>query len=454
MTTNRKNISPWLWVPTLYFAEGIPYFVVNSISVTMFTRMGVSNGAMALFTSLLYLPWVIKPLWSPFVDIIRTKRWWVMTMQVVMSACFIALALSLPSDAGTLAAHRAPDGSSSISLFTVTLIIFWIMAFASATHDIAADGFYMLALTPGEQSLFVGIRSTFYRLASVFGQGVLVVIAGVLETRFGDIPKAWFWTILITAALFAAVTLWHSFSLPRPLSDRPAANSPESSYGHEENSKGNDTRLIFRDFGRTFLTFFRKPGVLLALTFLLLYRLPEAFLVKMMNPFLLAPTSDGGLGLTTTQVGAVYGTAGVIALTLGGILGGMAVARWGLRRCLWPMALSLALPCLAFIWLSIAQPSSMWTVGAFVCLDQFGYGFGFTAYMLYMIYFSQGEYKTSHYSLCTAFMALSMMLPGMVAGYLQEALGYTGFFWMVGACCLVTVFVTMLLKIEPEYGKK
>ena len=454
MTTNRKNISPWLWVPTLYFAEGIPYFVVNSISVTMFTRMGVSNGAMALFTSLLYLPWVIKPLWSPFVDIIRTKRWWVMTMQIVMSACFIALALSLPSDAGTLAAHRAPDGSSSISLFTVTLIIFWIMAFASATHDIAADGFYMLALTPGEQSLFVGIRSTFYRLASVFGQGVLVVIAGVLETRFGDIPKAWFWTILITAALFAAVTLWHSFSLPRPLSDRPAANSPESSYGHEENSKGNDTRLIFRDFGRTFLTFFRKPGVLLALTFLLLYRLPEAFLVKMMNPFLLAPTSDGGLGLTTTQVGAVYGTAGVIALTLGGILGGMAVARWGLRRCLWPMALSLALPCLAFIWLSISQPSSMWTVGAFVCLDQFGYGFGFTAYMLYLIYFSQGAYKTSHYSLCTAFMALSMMLPGMVAGYLQEALGYTGFFWMVGACCLVTVFVTMLLKIEPEYGKK
>ena len=454
MTTNHKNISPWLWVPTLYFAEGIPYFVVNSISVTMFTRMGVSNGAMALFTSLLYLPWVIKPLWSPFVDIIRTKRWWVMTMQVVMSACFIALALSLPSDAGTLAAHRAPDGSSSISLFTVTLIIFWIMAFASATHDIAADGFYMLALTPGEQSLFVGIRSTFYRLASVFGQGVLVVIAGVLETRFGDIPKAWFWTILITAALFAAVTLWHSFSLPRPLSDRPAANSPESSYGHEENSKGNDTRLIFRDFGRTFLTFFRKPGVLLALTFLLLYRLPEAFLVKMMNPFLLAPTSEGGLGLTTTQVGAVYGTAGVIALTLGGILGGMAVARWGLRRCLWPMALSLALPCLAFIWLSIAQPSSMWTVGAFVCLDQFGYGFGFTAYMLYMIYFSQGEYKTSHYSLCTAFMALSMMLPGMVAGYLQESLGYTGFFWVVGACCLVTIFVTMLLKIEPEYGKK
>lgn len=455
MTTNSKNISPWLWVPTLYFAEGIPYFVVNSISVTMFTKMGVSNGTMALFTSLLYLPWVIKPLWSPFIDIIRTKRWWVMAMQILMSVCFIVLALSLPSNAGTLAAHRAPDGSASISLFTVTLIIFWIMAFASATHDIAADGFYMLGLTPGEQSLFVGIRSTFYRLASVFGQGVLVVIAGILETRLGDVPKSWFWTIVLTAAIFALVTLWHSFVLPRPLSDRSATvSSREFSSGHCGNSNGNGTGFIFRDFGRTFVTFFKKPRVIPALAFLLLYRLPEAFLIKMMNPFLLAPAEDGGLGLTTTQVGAVYGTVGVVALTVGGILGGMAVARWGLKRCLWPMALSLALPCLAFVWLSIAQPSSIWTVGVFVCLDQFGYGFGFTAYMLYMIYFSQGEFKTSHYSLCTAFMALSMMLPGMVAGYLQEALGYTGFFWAVGLCCLVTVFVTTFLKIEPEYGKK
>lgn len=455
MTTNSKNISPWLWVPTLYFAEGIPYFAVNSISVTMFTKMGVSNGTMALFTSLLYLPWVIKPLWSPFVDIIRTKRWWVMAMQILMSLCFIALALSLPSNAGTLAAHRAPDGSASISLFTVTLIIFWIMAFASATHDIAADGFYMLGLTPGEQSLFVGIRSTFYRLASVFGQGVLVVIAGILETRLGDVPKSWFWTIVLTAAIFALVTLWHSFALPHPLSDRSvAASSRELSSGHGGNSNGNGTGFIFRDFGRTFVTFFKKPRVIPALAFLLLYRLPEAFLIKMMNPFLLAPAENGGLGLTTTQVGAVYGTAGVVALTVGGILGGMAVAKWGLKRCLWPMALSLALPCLAFVWLSIALPSSIWTIGVFVCLDQFGYGFGFTAYMLYMIYFSQGEFKTSHYSLCTAFMALSMMLPGMVAGYLQEALGYTGFFWAVGLCCLVTVFVTTFLKIEPEYGKK
>lgn len=445
----KKDISPWLWVPTLYFAEGIPYFAVNTISVVVFTKMGVSNGSMALFTSLLYLPWVIKPLWSPFVDIIRTKRWWVMGMQILMSVCFVALALSLPSGSSALDAHRTSDGSVPVSLFTLTLIIFWVMAFASATHDIAADGFYMLALTPGDQSLFVGIRSTFYRLASVFGQGVLVVVAGVLETRLGDIPKSWFWTILATAVLFALITLWHSFFLPRPLSDGSHSASKSS-----ESSAGVSARLIFRDFGRTFATFFRKKGILTTMLFLLLYRLPEAFLVKMMNPFLLSSTQDGGLGLTTTQVGAIYGTAGVIALTIGGILGGMAVAKWGLKRCLWPMALSLALPCLAFIYLSIVKPSSLWTVGSLVCLDQFGYGFGFTAYMLYMIYFSRGEYSTSHYSMCTAFMALSMMLPGMVAGFLQERLGYVGFFVLVGVCCLATVFVSKLLKIESEYGKK
>lgn len=453
----KKNISPWLWVPTLYFAEGIPYFAVNTISVVMFTKMGVSNGSMALFTSLLYLPWVIKPLWSPFVDIIRTKRWWVMAMQILMSACFIGLALSLPSGADALDAHRAADGSVPVSLFTLTLIIFWLMAFASATHDIAADGFYMLALTPGDQSLFVGIRSTFYRLASVFGQGVLVVVAGVLESRLGDIPKSWFWTILSTAVLFAAITLWHSFFLPRPASDVSHSLSGKSPQGNAVSgisSGGSSARLIFRDFGRTFATFFRKKGIVTALLFLLLYRLPEAFLVKMMNPFLLSSIQDGGLGLTTTQVGAVYGTAGVIALTVGGILGGMAVAKWGLKRCLYPMALSLALPCLAFLYLSIAQPSSLWVTGTLVCLDQFGYGFGFTAYMLYMIYFSRGEYSTSHYSMCTAFMALSMMLPGMVAGFLQERLGYVGFFAMVGVCCLTTVFVSKLLNIEPEYGKK
>ena len=436
---NKVNLSPWWWVPTLYFAEGIPYFIVNNISVIMFTNMGMSKGDMAMYTSLLYLPWVIKPLWSPFVDIIRTKRWWIISMQVLMSAAFALLAFTLP--------HPSPEviasGHTGVSMFALTLVIFWISAFASATHDIAADGFYMLALKPGDQSLFVGIRSTFYRLSSIFGQGVLVVIAGILERKTGDIPLAWSVTLLISAAIFAAITIWHTYGIPRPDSDSLRTLEGTSSF-----------KDIFSEFGRTFRTFFSKKNVLIAMAFMLLYRLPEAFLVKMMNPFLLDAAEKGGLGLSTEMVGLVYGTVGVASLTVGGILGGVAASRWGLKRSLWPMALSLTLPCLSFVFLAMFQPESIWLISGCVALDQFGYGFGFTAYMLYLIWFSDGEFKTAHYSLCTAFMALSMMLPGMVAGFIQEAVGYVYFFTFVMICCLVTVFVTSLVKVDPEYGRK
>ncbi|MBQ6709167.1 MAG: MFS transporter [Bacteroidales bacterium] len=434
---NHMNKNPWWWIPTLYFAEGIPYFIVNNISVIMFNNMGMSKGDMAMYTSMLYLPWVIKPLWSPFVDIIKTKRWWIMAMQVIMSVTFAAVAFSLP--------HPSPEaiaeGGTPVSLFIITLILFWITAFASATHDIAADGFYMLALKPKDQSLFVGIRSTFYRLSSIFGQGVLVVIAGLLEKNLGDVPKAWSVTLLVSAVMFALITLWHTFNLPKPESD------------HARKS-GNGAGEIMREFGRTFVTFFQKKHVWIALAFMLLYRLPEAFLVKMMNPFLLDPVQQGGLGLSTETVGIVYGTVGVAALTVGGILGGIAASRWGLKKSLWPMAMALTLPCLSFVFLAAFQPQNLVLVSSCVALDQFGYGFGFTAYMLYLIYYSDGEYKTAHYSLCTAFMALSMMIPGMVAGYVQEGLGYTDFFIFVMVCCLVTVAVTAMLKVDPEYGKK
>ena len=427
----KEYRNPWLWVPTLYFAEGIPYFIVNNISVVMFKNMGMPNGMLALYTSLLYLPWVIKPLWSPFVDIIRSKRWWILSMQILMSAAMLLLPFVLPEG----------DGASfaSAPLFYVTLILFWITAFASATHDIAADGFYMLGLNAGTQAEFVGIRSTFYRLSSIFGQGVLVALAGLIDTRTGDVNQAWKITLLLSAVIFSAVALYHTWSLPAPASDRMADTS---------------AKRIFSEFGRTFVTFFRKKYVWTALAFMLLYRLPEAFLVKMMNPFLLDSAAQGGLGLSTEAVGIIYGTIGVAALTVGGILGGIAASRWGLKKSLWPMALSLTLPCLSFVFLAAFQPSSLWVIGSCVALDQFGYGFGFTAYMLYLIYFSDGEFKTAHYSLCTAFMALSMMLPGMGAGYVQEALGYTAFFGFVMVCCLVTVAVTFLLKVDPEYSKK
>ena len=405
----------------------------------MFNNMGMSKGDMAMYTSLLYLPWVIKPLWSPFVDIIKTKRWWILAMQVLMSVAFAFAAFSLPSPSSEVIA----SGTTTVSIFSLTLVLFWITAFASATHDIAADGFYMLALEPGDQSLFVGIRSTFYRLSSIFGQGVLVVIAGLLETRLGDIPRAWSITLLVSAVLFTCITFWHMFRLPKPAED---ASKMED--------KSKSAMAIIREFGRTFATFFRKKHIWIAMAFMLLYRLPEAFLVKMMNPFLLDNPQAGGLGLSTESVGLVYGTVGVAALTVGGILGGIAASRWGLKKSLWPMALSLTLPCLSFVFLAAFQPSNIWVIGSCVTLDQFGYGFGFTAYMLYLIYFSDGEFKTAHYSLCTAFMALSMMIPGMVAGYIQESLGYTQFFGFVMLCCLVTVVVTLMLKVDPEYGKK
>ncbi|MBQ7194514.1 MAG: MFS transporter [Bacteroidales bacterium] len=435
-----NNKTPWLWVPTLYFAEGIPYFIVNVISVTMFKRLGMGNAALAAYTSMLYLPWVIKPLWGPLVDIVRSKRWWIVTMQAVMTVAFALLALSVP--------HIS-------TLLAVTLILFYITAFASATHDIAADGYYMIALDPHRQSLFVGIRSTFYRIASVFGQGVIVVLAGVLETRLGDIPRAWELTLLLCSAMFALVTIYHHFVLPRTeeLSADPASRDAVAGKDAESSAE-KSTGASLRGFGEVFASFFRKPQVWIAIVFMLLYRLPEALSVKMLSPFMLDPVEAGGLGLSTVESGLVYGTVGVIALTLGGILGGLFAARYGLKRSLWPMALSLALPCAVYLYMSIAQPQDIWQVYLCVAFDQFGYGFGFTAYMLYMMYFSEGPSKTSHYALCTAFMALSMMVPGLFAGLLQEALGYTGFFILVMVCCLATVAVTFLIKVDPEYGKK
>lgn len=425
-----KPRSPWLWVPTLYFAEGIPYFVVNNISVILFKKMGMGNADMALYTSLLYLPWLVKPFWSPFVDIIRTKRWWVTAMQVLMCALLAGLALSLPRTTG-----------SEVSLFSATLVLFWITAFASATHDIAADGFYMLGLSGGEQSFFVGIRSTFYRIANLFVQGALVVLAGVLENR-GDIPRAWRLTLLATAAVWTLVTLYNLWALPKPAADAPRSNQSAGA--------------VFKEFGRTFATFFRKPLAWAGIAFMLLYRLPEAFALKLLPAFLVDPVSEGGMGLSTVDFGLINNTVGVVGIVLGGILGGVFISRRGLRRSLWPMAASLALPCVVYLYMAIVQAVPLWAVGVCVFIEQFGYGFGFTAYSLYMIYISEGEFKTSHYSLCTAFMAASMMLPGLVAGMLQEAMGYAWYFGLVLLCGLGTAAAVLIARrrLPAGFGRK
>ena len=406
----------------------------------MFTKMGVPNGAMSFFTTLLYFPWFLKGLWGPIVDVVKTKRWWIVGMQVLMTALMVILTITLPKpDVATIA-----SGATPISMFTLTLVLFIIAAFASATHDIAADGYYMLAHSPSSQAAFIGVRSTFYRIASVFGQGVLVAIAGIIETRTDDIPLSWQITLGVSAVVFFLITLYHIFVLPHSADDKPRI------------SEGASATAGITEFLRSFESFITKPGCLLAIAFMLLYRLPEGFLIKLCMPFLVHSTAEGGLGLSTETVGIVYGTIGVVALLGGGIVGGLFASKLGLKKSLWWMAAGMTLPCLTFVYLAVAQPTNLVIITTALCIEQFGYGFGFTAYMLYMMYFSEGEFKTSHYAICTAFMALSMMLPGFVAGYIQEAIGYVNFFWMVMACCFATLVVTYLVdrKIDPEYGKK
>lgn len=419
-----KNKSPWAWVPTLYFAEGIPYVVVMMVSVIMYKRFGLSNTQVALFSSLIGFVWVFKGIWSPFVDLFRTKRWWILTTQLLLGAGLGGIALLIP----------APF------YLQATLVLFILLAFSSATHDIAADGYYMLELDSSQQSFFVGIRSTFYRFASILGQGILIMLAGFLEKSTGNIKMAWSITFFALAGIFLLLFIYHRFILPQPLADKAATD--------------NSTKNIMSEFGNTFASFFEKKQILVAIAFMLLYRFGEAFLVKVSSLFMLDPREIGGLGLSTAEVGFVYGTVGVIALTLGGIVGGIAVSRKGLKFWLLPMALSITLPHLVYVYLSYSQPTDLFTINSAVAIEQFGYGFGFTAYMLYLIYFSEGQHKTAHYAICTAFMAASMSLPGMAAGWLQEYLGYEHFFIFIMFCSITTWLLIPFLKIDKHFGKK
>ena len=424
MKNTMKTHSPWAWVPSLYFAEGLPYVAVMIISLVMYKRMGISNTEIALYTSWLNLPWVIKPLWSPFIDLIKTKRYWITSMQLLIGAGLAGIAFTIPTS----------------SFLQTTLAIFWLMAFSSATHDIAADGFYMLGLSQHDQALFVGIRSTFYRLATITGQGLLIMLAGYLETATGNISRAWSITFFILSGLFIGLWLYHKYILPRPASD--------------VKTNSNSSSGILPSFISTFRSFFKKEQAGIAILFMLLYRLPEAQLAKMGIPFLLDPVEQGGMGMTTEQIGFTQGTVGVIGLTIGGILGGIAVSRHGLKKWLWPMVWAISLPDIVYVYLSFFQQSGLPVINLCIFIEQFGYGFGFTAYMLYLIYFSQGESKTAHYAICTAFMALGMMLPGMIAGWLQETMGYRMFFIWIMICTAATFWVTSLLKIDGKFGKK
>ena len=415
---------PWTWVPTLYLAEGLPYVVVMTVSVIMYKGFGISNQDVAYFTSWLYLPWVIKPLWSPVVDILGTRRNWIWVMQLVVGAGFAGVALALP----------APG------FLQWTMVFFWLLAFASATHDIAADGYYMLATTERQQAFFVGVRTMFYRIATIAGQGLLVMLAGIMLERTGNPRFGWTVAMGVLAGAFILFGLWHRLVLPRAAADQPgeARRVPD----------------FVRAFLGTFGSFFRKPRIVVLLLFLLLYRFGEAQLVKMTAPFLLDARDTGGLGLTTTQVGFIYGTLGIVALTFGGILGGWVIARHGLKRWLWPMLFAIHLPDLVFIWLAYVQPTNLVITQVGIVIEQFGYGFGLTAYLMYLIRIARGPHATAHYAICTGFMALGMMLPGMWSGWLEQRIGYQHFFTWVVIATIPSFLVCLWLPLEAEFGRR
>lgn len=414
--------SPWYWVPSLYAAEGIPYALVTSVSVVFYKNLGVDNARIAFYTSLLYLPWVVKPLWGPVVDLLATRRWWIWLLQVFIGAVLTGMILALPLP----------------HFFLLTLALFWLLAFASATHDIAADGFYLLGLAEGEQSLFSGVRNTFYRVANITVQGGLVYFAGMMQQRTGNVQTAWLLALAVAAGLMLLLGAYHRLMLPRPAADVPRpVNGP-----------------FWGNFASTFTAFFRKPQIGIMLAFVLTYRLGEAQLVKMAQPFLLDAPENGGLGLATTQVAVIYGTAGVSAALLGGLLGGFLVARQGLKFWLWPMLLAIHLPDAVFIWLAQAQPHNVYLISAGVLLEQFGYGFGFTAFMLYLIRLARGAHATAHYALGTGFMALGLMVPGLWSGWLQGWLGYRHFFIWVLLATIPSFYLATKIPLEADFGRR
>jgi PAT family beta-lactamase induction signal transducer AmpG len=411
---NKK--SPWAWIPTLYVAEGLPNVTIMVVSVALYTKMGLSTTDIAFYTSLLYLPWVIKPFWSPFVDILKTKRWWILITQLLIGAGFAGVAFSIPTS----------------FFLQATIAFFYLLAFSSATHDIAADGFYMLGLDTNEQATFVGIRNAFYRVATLIGQGALLYLAGHLERITGNVKFAWSTTFFVMAGLFVLFSFYHRFALPKSAEDMPKSDLTSTG--------------IVSEFFETFISFFKKPHIFIALFFMLTFRFAEAQLQKLIIPFLDAPLAKGGLGLSMEDIGIVYGTVGIIALMAGGIIGGIVVSRGGLKKWLLPMTLSMILTCLAFVFLSFMQPQNLLIINIAVVVEQFGYGFGFTAYMLFLIHFSEGERKTSHYAICTGIMALGLVLPGMVAGWLQDKLGYENFFLWVMIGGLIPFVASFLVR--------
>lgn len=414
---------PWFWIPFLNFASGLPYAIIISVSVIMYKNLGISNEDIGVYTSLLYLPWVIKPLWSPLIELVGTKRKWFLSMQLLISIAFLLVGFTIPFN----------------GFFILSLAIFWVAAFASASNDIATDGFYLLVLPEDQQSFFIGIRSTFYRLSMLAGNGLVVLFAGYLEHKYGDNTKAWSYTMICVGLLMTFITAYNFIFTPKNEINTVAENKEK----HPN-----------QNFATVFISFFKKKQIGLILAFILVFRLGESQLLKMLSPFLLDGKELGGMGLDTEAVGIIYGTFGVGALTLGGILGGIAISKQGLTKWMFPMFLAMHLPIIGFILLAFFHPASIYYIYIVVILEQFGYGFGFTAFMMYLIHVAEGESKTAHYALATGFMALGMMLPGMLSGYIQKYLGYDNFFIWVLIATIPGLILSRFLSFPKDFGKK
>lgn len=422
---NNYEVKPYAWVPSLYMGEALPFSAVMLLSLVMFKEMGMTDSQITLYTGWLGTPWVIKPIWSPIVDNLKTKRWWIVSMQFLMGVALAMVALTLPT----------------AFWLKASLAVLMVIAFASATHDISADGFYIIALSDKDQELYVGVRNTFYRVGLVIGQGGLVLLVGYMqEGTFGawlqPMLSSWMAVFIIMAVLMVVLGVYHACMLPKV----------ERSV-HERFDIGEQVR----EFVKTLRVFVGKPHIVSALCFILLFRLPEGLLTKIVPLFLMRSADEGGLAMSDTDFGLIYGTLGVIGLLAGGLVGGWAVSRWGLKRCLWPLVMCITLPDVVYVYLSYCPTDNMWLVGSCVCVEQIGYGLGFAAYTLYLVTFSRGERSTAVFSICTAGQYLGgVMLPGMVSGLISENIGYQKFFLLIMLFCLVTFAVTAIVKIDED----
>ncbi|MFC1492959.1 MFS transporter [candidate division KSB1 bacterium] len=413
---------PWLYVPSIYFAEGLPWVLVNLVSVTMYATLGVSNSTIGLVTSNLAWAWAFKMLWSPYIDSYLTKRTWLIIMQFSISSVLILVGFSMQLD----------------NYFVITVVLFSIIAFLSATNDISIDGYYMLSLSKEQQAFFVGIRSLFYRISMIFGTGVLVFLAGMFEESY-SIQKSWMLVFLAAGGLFLLISIFHMYYLPR-------YESAKDNIRRENAKRGEGIPFI-----KVFRMYFTQNKIGPVIAFILLYRFGEAMISKMLPPFLINSTDVGGLGLSTTDLGLIQGTLGITGLITGGILGGWLIYKFGLKKCIWPLALALNMPNLLYIYLAYVIPDIS-IIYIIVGFEQFGYGLGFSSFMMFLIHVSKGEYKTSFYAISTGIMALGLNLPGMLSGFIQEWLGYRYFFILASITTIPGMLTLFFIPLDDNKG--